>query len=89
MPVYNVSYDLNKPRQNYDDLIKEIESSPGACHVLESTWMVKTSETAEQLSNRLRAHLDENDNLLVIETVDNKQGWLPQDTWDCINGLFG
>lgn len=85
MTAYCVSYDLNKLGQNYDPLYKELKSSPGWWHDLDSTWLISTQETAEQLANRLLAHLDKNDRLLVIKVVRDYQGWLTQDAWKWID----
>lgn len=84
MSVYCVSYDLNKAGQNYNALYSELKKSPGYCHPLDSTWLVWTSESAQQLSDRLRSHLDNNDYLLVIRVTDDFSGWLPQSTWEWI-----
>lgn len=82
MSVYCVSYDLNKAGQNYNALYDELKKSPGWCHPLDSTWLISTRETAQQLSDRLRNHLDNNDTLLVIGVTKEYSGWLPQTTWD-------
>jgi len=85
MTVHCVSYDLNKSGQNYNALYDELKKSPGWCHALDSTWLVSTTETAQQLSDRLRRHLDNNDTLLVMAVAKDNAGWLPQSTWDWIN----
>ncbi|MCK7042223.1 hypothetical protein, partial [Enterobacter roggenkampii] len=77
-----VSYDLNQAGQNYNALYDELKKSPGWCHPLDSTWLISTGETAQQLSDRLRRHLDNNDTLLVIGVTKEYAGWLTQDTWD-------
>ena len=82
MSVYCVSYDLNQAGQNYNALYDELKKSPGWCHPLDSTWLISTGETAQQLSYRLRRHLDNNDTLLVIGVTKEYAGWLTQDTWD-------
>lgn len=82
MSVYCVSYDLNQAGQNYNALYDELKKSPGWCHPLDSTWLISTRETAQQLSDRLRKHLDNNDTLLVIGVTKEYAGWLTQDTWD-------
>ncbi|EFG8088958.1 TPA: hypothetical protein OCO34_004803 [Escherichia coli] len=82
MSVYCVSYDLNQAGQNYNALYDELKKSPGWCHPLDSTWLISTGETAQQLSDRLRKHLDNNDTLLVIGVTKEYAGWLTQDTWD-------
>ena len=82
MSVYCVSYDLNQAGQNYNALYDELKKSPGWCHPLDSTWLISTGETAQQLSDRLCRHLDNNDTLLVIGVTKEYAGWLTQDTWD-------
>lgn len=82
MSVYCVSYDLNKAGQNYNALYEELKKSPGYCHPLASTWLVSTSETAQQLSDRLRKHLDNNDHILVIGVTKDYAGWLPKSNWE-------
>lgn len=84
MAVFNVSYDLNRAGQNYPGLITELESSPGYCHYLKSTWLIYTHEDAEALSERLLTHIDQNDSLLVIRVTAEYQGWLPEDAWNWI-----
>lgn len=85
MPVYCISYDLNKTGQNYEELYEELKKSPGFWHYLDSTWLISTTETADQLSNRIRLHLDDNDNLLVIKVVRDYAGWLSKKAWDWID----
>ncbi|HAT3956512.1 TPA: hypothetical protein I9Y43_005207 [Kluyvera ascorbata] len=84
MSVYCVSYDLNKAGQNYNALYEELKGSNGWWHYLDSTWLISSNETATQLSDRLRKHLDSNDNLLVIGVTNDYAGWLSQEAWDWI-----
>lgn len=85
MTAYCVSYDLNKAGQNYDALYEELKKSPNWCHPMDSTWVIITNESAQQLSDRLRKHLDDNDRLLVIKAVRPYAGWLTQDVWDWLD----
>lgn len=85
MTVYCVSYDLNKAGQNYNGLYDELKKSSNWWHFLDSTWLIYTAESAEQLSERLRKNIDHNDYLLVIKVIHPKAGWLPQKAWDWIN----
>lgn len=85
MSVYCVTYDLNRAGQNYNELYRELRSSSGYWHELESIWLISTWENAEQLSNRLLKHVDGNDRLLVIKVIKEFQGWLPNDAWTWLN----
>lgn len=85
MAVFSVSYDLNKSGQNYESLWAELRKSSGYSHIMDSTWLVSTSETAEQLSARLRQWIDKNDTLFVSKVnAGQYAGWLTQDQWDWI-----
>lgn len=83
--AYCVSYDLNKTGQNYNALYEELKKSPNWCHPLDSTWLIVTSESPQELANRLRKHMDDNDGLLVIRVTSDHAGWLSQEVWDWIN----
>jgi hypothetical protein len=85
--VFLVTYDLNNPGQKYQRVIQAIKSMGDWCHCLESTWLLKTSLTAEQVATRLRQQMDANDKLLVTAfNAYSSQGWLSQEVWNWING---
>lgn len=80
--VYLVTYDLNRPGQNYQSLYDAIESYGSWAKPVESVWLVDTHKSAEQIYNGLRQHIDENDSILVVETGRDRAGWLPKEVWD-------
>lgn len=84
MTVYCVSYDLNKSGQNYAALYNELKASLSWWHQLDSTWLIHTNESADQLSSRLLRHLDQNDRLLVIKVVRPYQGFHTEQAWQWI-----
>ena len=63
---YLISYDLDKPGQNYDKLIARLKQH-GAVRVLLSQWVLTTTWTAVQLCDDLRAYTDSNDRILVVQ----------------------
>jgi hypothetical protein len=65
MSAYLISYDLDKPGQDYTDLINAIKKL-GDYKVLFSEWIVKTNYSAEQIHDYLRKFMDGNDRLLVV-----------------------
>lgn len=82
--IYEVSYDLKKPGQDYEELIKELKRSSDWWHYLKSTWLIYTNETAEQIYQRIGKFIDKNDYILIINVGKDYHGWLPNDAWDWI-----
>ena len=76
--VYLISYDLDKPGQNYARLIARLEQL-GAFRVLLSQWALQTTWTAIQLRDDLRLYTDANDRLLVTQVG----AWA---SWNLIDG---
>ena len=71
--LYVVSYDLNKPGQDYPKIITELERL-GAKRVLLSQWGVRLNNmTAQKLRDHLWSFMDSNDRILVVETEGT--GW--------------
>lgn len=65
MTVYLISYDLNRPGQNYPALFDAIKACGNWWHCLTSTWMVSSGMSALEIANKVWAAMDANDKLLV------------------------
>jgi hypothetical protein len=65
MARYLISYDLDKPGQDYPRLIKELERL-GAVRILYSEWIFKSTSSAVQIRDWLTSFIDGNDMLLVV-----------------------
>lgn len=88
MTSYLVGYDLNRPNpaDAYADLIDAIKLLSGGTwwHHLDSTWIFRSDLSAVQIRDALLPHIDQNDELLVLELTGegawflNKRGsdWL-------------
>lgn len=88
---YMITYDLNAPGKNYDKVIESIKNaSDGAwCSYWKSSFLIRSNyQTADDVFSLIRPHLDANDSLLVIEAVNNKQGWLTPKRWKYINEVI-
>lgn len=85
MRAFSINYDLKVPGRDYTGLYEEIKRSGRWWHYLDSTWIVITDESAQQIWDRLERHIDKNDFMLIIEVLDNVQGWLPKDAWNWIH----
>lgn len=88
--VYIVSYDLRKKGKNYVGLYEQLKNSPGWCHYLGTTWLISTDEQPKDLYHRLSAHLDEKDNILIVQFNNNYYGNMPEEAWDWLkdNGYY-
>ena len=85
MAVYMITYDLNSTGQKYNDVIKAIKDSSAAwCSYWKSSYLIKSSLTVEQISDKITPHLDNNDRMIVIEVKNNYQGWLSEKQWKFI-----
>ena len=73
MAVYMITYDLNSEGQNYEKVIQAIkDASTGVwCSYWESSYLIKSNLTVQQVSDKITPHLDSNDRLLVIEVLIN------------------
>lgn len=86
MQVYCVSFALTKSAQNHPALCEELKNSHDWLQCLDSTWLILTSETASQVFDRLKPHVDNSDRMLVIGVTSDYSGWLTPDAWTWIVG---
>lgn len=86
--LYLITYDLKKDGRDYSSLTAALKLSPHWWHHMDNTWLVKTSETPEQVWNRLAPHMDKGDNMIIIQVTKNYSGWLSQKAWDWIKTNF-
>lgn len=62
--LYLISFDLNRPGQNYPELDGAL-ARMGARKVLYSQWAVRSTSSASQLRDYLNGCIDSNDRLLI------------------------
>ena len=84
--VYLISYDLRRPGQDYKTLHDAIKAYGNWAKPLESLWLIDTAQSAQQIYDRLRPHMDDNDSLLITSIGRDRQGWLSQEIWNWLNG---
>lgn len=85
MATYMVGYDLNKKGQNYPSLIAAIKSYGTFWSCLDSTWLIVTTESAEEIREHLQRFIDANDELLVA-ALTGEASWIGFTT-DCSNWI--
>lgn len=84
MAVLLVTYDLNKPGKDYNDLLKTIKAY-GWARLSESSYAIKTEQTPQQVFDILKPYLDQNDNLYVITLKKPYAGFGPTDVNDWLD----
>lgn len=85
MNIFMISYDLNKPGQDYAELWKALEGFGAWCHYLDSTYLIKTSSNIYDVEKALSAYLDESDRMIICQIVKPIRGWLTNKEWEWIN----
>jgi hypothetical protein len=75
MSSYFVSYDLHAPDKNYDAVIAAIKSFGSWAKVHKSFWYVNTSKSLDEVYSRVRAAMDNNDSLMVIDIANKNAKW--------------
>jgi CRISPR-associated endonuclease Cas2 len=73
MALHLVSYDLDKPEQNYAGLIARLKEL-GAQRILYSEWFLVNQATPSAIRDDLLRFIDDNDRILVCE-LKNSAGW--------------
>jgi hypothetical protein len=75
LATFLIDYDLNKPEKDYPKLIDHIKSYPNWCRYLMSSWMIKTDRTTTQVRDDMRAFIDANDDLIVVDVTADSAAW--------------
>lgn len=81
--VFEISYDLKKPGQNYVDVHNAIKSlGEDWFHPMESTWFVDTALSVNEVRDRLLSKIDATDRLFIVRVNKGQYaGWMDQEFW--------
>jgi hypothetical protein len=71
MAMYCIGYELKNPENTNATLIEEIETYETWWHCLETTWIIASPKTADQVRDHLQQYMGLNDKLVVVEIVGN------------------
>ena len=62
---YIIAYDLHPPGQNYKQVEEKINQLEETCKILNTTWIVKTTQTAHEIYDLVEPALDRNDRIFI------------------------
>ncbi len=83
---YIITYNLKNSIWNYTGFFNALQSIGPWWHYLDSTWIIKTNYTSQQIYSMLGQHLSKSDLILIVEIIPgNRYGWLTKDAWDWID----
>ena len=82
--IFAIICDLKSKSHDYSCLFNQLTKS-NWCHYIQSTWLIETDDTVEQIWNRIEYTIDRKDFVLIIEVHKNYRGQLPADAWNWIN----
>jgi hypothetical protein len=87
MKKYLITYNLKTPNWNYTGFFNALQNIGPWWHYIDSTWIVKSNLTAQQIYSRIApGFLSTSDFILIIEIKsESKFGWLPQEAWNWID----
>jgi hypothetical protein len=76
-PTLLITYDLHYPREEtYEGLIEAIKAFGDWWHHLETVWIVRCTNSPTEVRERLKSHIGEEDQLLVIDISSVAAEWL-------------
>ena len=78
MAVLLVTYDLNKPGQDYSDFIVTFKNYPWA-KLSESSYAISTNKSPTTIYEELAPYIDKNDHVYVITLSRPYWGYGPED----------
>ena len=87
MSILLVTYDLDKPGQDYNGFHAVIKKH-AYTELSESSYAIQTNETPEQVYNQLSPHMDKNDHVYIITLSAPYYGYGPQATNDWLSKAF-
>ena len=86
MTVYQISYDLNRPGQDYNAVIDAIKDLGAWAHPLKSMWFVDTQLTASGLYDVMRKFIDGSDRLFISRVTADHAGWMDSEVVEWLKG---
>jgi len=80
-----VTYDLIRPHQDYDGLYESLKKLGSWWHYLDSTWIIATGLSADEIFQQIGTHIDSDDSVFIAPISRDWYGQLPQEALDWLN----
>jgi len=76
-----ITYELTRPEEEYTSFYNSLKKLGEGKHYLQSTWLVSTEESPQQIKKVLEAYLNPDDKLFIANIDSNYAGTLPKRAW--------
>lgn len=86
--LYLITYDLKGKNKDYSSLYETIKSYKTWWHYMESTWIIKTSESSGSITKKLIKNVEDIDALLVVRLSEDFNGIQSEKSWEWIERNF-
>lgn len=84
--VYAITYDLNKPGQDYPRLYSTIKSLGDWIWPMQNLWFIDSDSGAQDIANSILAVIDQSDSVFVVKVNRYEWGsWMNKDANAWIN----
>lgn len=84
--VYAITYDLNKPGQDYAGLYSTLKTLGDWIWPLQNLWFVDSGKGAQEIADIIHAVTDPNDSVFVSRVNDYQwESWMDNKANDWIN----
>jgi hypothetical protein len=83
--VLLITHALNNRLKDYAPFFNVIKTSGEWWHYFDTSWIVVTFYSPQQLAALLYPHMEKPDRLLVIKLQKDYQGWLDEEAWNWLN----
>ena len=70
MSMHLITYDVNRPGQNYTLLYQAIKSYGTYWRCMQNAWVIRTSNSAVQVRDHLGKYIDANEKLFITKVTE-------------------
>ena len=85
--VFLIAIDFADNTRDLSKLEKELKSTGTWWHHISNIWIIESSESANEVYDRIARYLTKADTILVTQITNEQQGWLSKSAWKWLNNL--
>ena len=83
--VLLITYELKTVGRNYTPLYEALKVQGVWSHYLESTWLIQTTKSPQEVYTAIVGNITTSDRLFIIPVVRPYFGYMPKEVWDWLD----